>query len=52
MKVRIAVTVDVDPEAWAEEYGIESSGVREDLKTWVVNAIQQCPAAHAIRSVG
>lgn len=33
MKVRVEVTVDVDPEAWALNYGVEgSAAIREDVK--------------------
>jgi hypothetical protein len=32
MKVRVEVTVEVDAEAWAYEYGLEESEVREDFK--------------------
>jgi len=32
MKVKIEFTIDVDADAWAEEYGIDRSGVREDVK--------------------
>jgi hypothetical protein len=35
MKVRIVLTVDVDPEAWANEYGVDRSEVREDVKRYV-----------------
>lgn len=32
MKVSVKVTVDVDVEAWAREYGIAKSEVREDVQ--------------------
>ena len=35
MKVKIEFTVDIDPEAWAEEYGLARGDVREDVKAWV-----------------
>ena len=42
MRVRIICTVDVDPKAYAEEYGIEVSEVREEIKRrfeWVPQEI-------------
>jgi hypothetical protein len=41
MKVSVKVTVDVDPEAWAAEYGIARSEVREDVHDLVSEAIHQ-----------
>ena len=34
MKVRVSVTLDIDPEAWTASYGVEGSqAIREDVKT-------------------
>ena len=41
MKIRIVQTVDVDPEAWALDFGIEQKGVREDVKTYFAGWMQQ-----------
>jgi hypothetical protein len=35
MKVRVSFTVDINADAWATEYGIEPSGVRDDVKQYV-----------------
>ncbi|MFD7164908.1 hypothetical protein [Streptomyces violascens] len=35
MKVRITITLDVDAEAWAHEYGLDRRDVREDVKDYV-----------------
>lgn len=40
MKVRVTLVVDVDQEAWCEEYGTERSNVREDVKSYVLTNIQ------------
>ena len=34
VKVRICTTVDVDPKAWACEYGIDYKDVRKDVKAY------------------
>ena len=34
MRVLVKVVLDVDPEAWALEYGIERSEVRGDVQTY------------------
>lgn len=41
MKVKITTTVDVDPEAWAEEFNIESSpaAIRADVQTYFAQAV-------------
>lgn len=35
MKVRVEMTLDIDAEAWALEYGVSPSEVREDVKEYV-----------------
>ena len=37
MKVRVCVTVDIDPEAWDMNYGTgtDPATVREDVKTYL-----------------
>ncbi len=32
MKIRIEFTVDVDPKAWIENYGVADDEVRDDVK--------------------
>lgn len=34
MKVRISFTLDVDPEAWANEYGVAAAEIRQDVQTY------------------
>lgn len=40
MKVRVNVTVELDAEAWAEEYGIDESEVRKDFQEYAENVIR------------
>lgn len=35
MKIALRLTVEVDPDEWAEEYQIERSEVREDVRRYV-----------------
>ncbi|MFF0743001.1 hypothetical protein ACFYVL_21640 [Streptomyces sp. NPDC004111] len=35
MKVRITITVDVDAEAWALDYGLDLKDVRSDVKEYI-----------------
>ena len=37
MKIKIQFTINVDPEAWANEYGIDLDDVREDVKRYIEN---------------
>ena len=41
MKIRITETVEVDPEKWATEFGLEKSEVREDVKAYFSNGHMQ-----------
>jgi hypothetical protein len=45
MKVQISLTVAVDPDDWAETYGIRNdpATIRDDVKRWAVNAIVHHP---------
>jgi hypothetical protein len=44
IKVRMTVTVEVDTSEWASLYGINESEVREDVKGYIRNLVQQSPA--------
>lgn len=39
MKVRVTMTVDIDPEAWDLNYGTgtDAAAVREDVRTYIEN---------------
>ena len=40
MKVKVSVTVDIDPQAWAMNYGIEgAAAIRDDVKEAVKHAV-------------
>jgi hypothetical protein len=39
VKIRYSVTVEVDDDAWALEYGVERSDVRDDVKSYLDNMI-------------
>jgi hypothetical protein len=45
MKVKIEITVAVDPVAWDETYGTGSDGpaVRDDVKRWAANTLSHHP---------
>ena len=47
MKVRITLTIDVDRESWSDMYGTTDAAteVREDVRSYVLNQIQQSAAA-------
>lgn len=42
IKVRIAVTVEVDMHGWIMDYGTHRDDVREDVKTYVENVVREC----------
>lgn len=43
MKVRITLTVDIDPEAWDMNYGTgtDPAAVRADVKTYVEGTVHE-----------
>lgn len=45
MKIRIELTVAVDPEEWYETYGTSSdeAGIRDEVRRWATNAITHHP---------
>jgi hypothetical protein len=40
MKVRVSFTVEVDPEAWMANYGVERDQVRDDVRVYVENGMR------------
>lgn len=46
MKVRVTLTIDVDPEAWTLAYGTEPDQIRDDVKTYVLGTVQHSPPAN------
>ncbi len=47
MKVRVVLTVDVDPEVWEETYGADRTDLRQEVKDHVSNDIAESAAAYA-----
>ena len=41
MKVKIEITVDIDPEAWMDEFGSERCEVRKEVKGFVKGEIME-----------
>lgn len=44
VKVRLTVTVEVDPSEWSDVYGCERGEVREDVRSYFTDGISQFPA--------
>jgi hypothetical protein len=46
VKVKISVTVEVNPQEWTQTYGVEGAKeIREDVKSYIVGQIQGSAAA-------
>jgi hypothetical protein len=44
MRVKISLTVEVDPQWWSDEYGTSGNAeVREDVRRYVRTALDGCP---------
>lgn len=41
MKVCVTVSLEVDAEAWADEYGVSRKAVREDVKRWAADRLNR-----------
>jgi hypothetical protein len=41
MKIRMTVTLEVDKDKWANEFGLEESEVREDAKEHMAALVQR-----------
>lgn len=41
MKIRVSVTLDVDPEAWKRTYGVEQPELRTDVLLWAENTLHE-----------
>jgi hypothetical protein len=41
MKIKCSFTVEVDPEDWAEAFGLERSEVRKDVQTYLARIAQE-----------
>jgi hypothetical protein len=44
VKIKVEITVDVDPGKWMAEYGCEMSEVREDVRSYIRGNVQDSPA--------
>lgn len=47
MKVRLVVTVEVDPAKWQDEYGIPLNEVRDDVWNYFASYVYVAPAIEA-----
>jgi hypothetical protein len=41
MKININFTIEINQQQWADEYGISTNDVREDVKEYVRNLVTQ-----------
>ncbi len=41
MKVRVTVTVEIDPDAWMQTYGVERDEVRRDVREYVEGSVHE-----------
>lgn len=48
MKVRLTVTVEVDPAEWADAYGVELDEVRADVRNYFTNQVLASAATDAV----
>ena len=47
MKIRMTVTIDVDPDTWMAEYGCERRDVRDNVGSYFESLLQDSPARSA-----
>lgn len=46
MKIKLQFTIDVNPDAWIEAYGVDRADVRDDVRDYVRNSV----TAHMIEN--
>jgi len=52
VKVRVVLTVEVDPQVWADEYGLDLGEVRDDVRQWTWTRVApDGPSGNGIRGV-
>ena len=51
MKIRLTVTIDVDPAEWTAEYGTNPADVRDDVKAYFTNLMGQSAGGQLAASV-
>jgi hypothetical protein len=48
MRIRVTVTLEVDPAVWGELYDFGTAGeIRKDVRAYVLSDLQSCAAADA-----
>lgn len=52
IKVRVALTVEVDVHDWCINYGVHRDDVREDVKAYIENAVREMNEAFTVVKVG
>lgn len=50
MKIRVAVTLDVDPDEWANAYGVETREVRTDVHEWAFHLLTEAARENGVLS--
>jgi hypothetical protein len=48
VKIALTVTLDVDPEVWASEYGLSRDDVRADVQAHLMNTVYE----HYVNGLG
>jgi hypothetical protein len=43
MKIAVSLTIEVDPDAWFQTYGVERDAVRDDVKGYVLGNVRDLP---------
>jgi hypothetical protein len=49
VKIRMEMVIDVDPERWANEYGIPAEDVPDDVVSWVTGWVGESYQAELFR---
>lgn len=52
IKVRVALTVEVDVHDWVLNYGVHRDDVREDVKTYIESAVREMNDNFTVVKVG
>lgn len=48
MRVKVTMTLDIDPEAWMDLYRVERSEIRADVNAWGRHLLTQAAADNGV----
>jgi hypothetical protein len=48
VKIALRITIELDADDWADEYGVDKRDVRDDVRSYVRTALQSMPTVETV----